>query len=203
MRWSLPLLMVGLAALTVGTVFAGDPPPARPAPPAPSPAAVADARRAFGDVAKVLLSPRCRNCHPRGDAPLQTDAGRPHRMYISRRSAEAGLPCTTCHQERNSEVVGVVGGPPGAPHWGLPPKDTPMVFEGHSAASLCLQLRDPSQNGGRSLADLSHHMAADPLVLWAWNPGGHRTKPPLSHRAFVAAVERWVAGGGACPEPPR
>ena len=155
--------------------------------------------RAFQDVATVLLSPRCRNCHPAGDAPLQTDAGRPHAMHISRRSVAAGLACRTCHQTRNAEALGIAGGPPGAPGWGLPPSDTPMVFEGKSAHALCEQLRDPAQTRGRDLAALLEHVSGDPLVLWAWSPGGTRTPPPLSHDRFVAAFRTWVASGAACP----
>ena len=87
-------------------------------------------KRAFVEVARVLQSPRCKNCHPAGNAPLQGDIARLHAMNISRGTISAGVPCTTCHQTRNSEAIGIVGGPPGAPNWGLPPADIPMVFEG-------------------------------------------------------------------------
>ena len=174
-------------------------PTAAPAAPPPSAEAVAAAQRAFVEVASVLQSPRCRNCHPAGDAPLQTDAGRPHAMNISRTSVLAGLPCSTCHQERNSEAIGLAGGPPGAPHWGLPPAETPMVFEGLTVRALCEQLKDPARNGKRSLAALHEHVTSDALVLWGWAPGGKRTVPPLSHERFVAAFATWVAGNGACP----
>jgi hypothetical protein len=163
---------------------------------------VADAAagaRAFEQVAKVLQSPRCRNCHPAGDAPLQTDLGRPHAMNVSRASVAAGLECATCHQERNSEALGIPGGPPGAPHWGLPPADTPMVFEGLSSRVLCQQLKDPAQTGGRDLSALLDHVSHDALVLWGWAPGGTRTTPPLSHERFVAEFRTWVRSGGACP----
>jgi hypothetical protein len=155
--------------------------------------------RAFEEVAKVLQSPRCRNCHPAGDRPLQGDEGRPHAMNVSRQSVEAGLECATCHQERNSEALGVDGGPPGAPHWGLPPADTPMVFEGKSASELCAQLADPAQTGGRDLEALLGHVSEDALVKWGWDPGGARTRPPLTHAAFVDAFRTWVESGGACP----
>lgn len=168
-------------------------------PPAPTPAQVAAGKQAFLDVAKVLQSPRCRNCHPIGDAPLQTDAGRRHAMFITRASVDAGLPCKTCHAERNSEAVGVAGGPPGAPNWNLPPREFPMVFQGKTPTALCEQLRDPARNKHRTLAELLEHVAHDPLVLWGWAPGGKRTTPPLSHDAFVAAFTTWVDGGGACP----
>lgn len=156
-------------------------------------------KRAFADVVRVLQSPRCVNCHPAGDAPLQTDRGTPHKMNITRKSVAAGLPCGACHQQRNSEVVGVPGGPPGAAGWMLPPADMPMVFQGRSPTELCEQLKDPARNGSRKLEQLVEHVEKEPLVLWGWAPGGKRTLPPMSHDAFVAAVKTWVAAGGPCP----
>ncbi len=159
---------------------------------------VAAGKRAFVEVAKVLQSPRCQNCHPPDDRPRQGDTGKAHAQNISRRTIEAGVPCSTCHQERNSEdTVGVAGGPPGAPHWGLPPAN--QVFMGRSVSALCAQLKDPAQTGNRTLAQLLEHVTNDPLVKWGWAPGGKRTLPPLTHAQFVAAFETWVASGGACP----
>jgi hypothetical protein len=166
---------------------------------APASDVAAAGKRAFGDVARVLQSPRCRNCHPAGNAPLQTDAGKPHAMNISRASVAAGVPCGSCHQEHNSEALHIAGGPPGAPHWGLPPAETPMVFEGKTVTELCEQLKDPARNGHRSLAMLLDHVSHDPLVLWGWEPGGKRTTPPLAHDKFVAAFTAWIGSGGACP----
>lgn len=174
--------------------------PAEPAKPEPTPAQKAAGAKAFGQVASVLLSPRCMNCHPAGDAPLQTDQSRPHAFNITRASVEAGLDCSTCHQDRNSDEIGAPGGPPGAPNWHLPEKEMPLIFEGRSPAELCAQLKDPEQNGHKTLDQLLHHVGHDPLVLWGWNPGGNRTKPPLEHKAFVAAFKTWVESNGACPE---
>jgi hypothetical protein len=159
----------------------------------------AQGSRAFADVARVLQSPRCRNCHPAGDRPLQGDKGRAHAMNISRASVDAGLACSACHQQRNVESLGLFKGPPGAPDWALPPRDTPMVFEGLSVRALCEQLKDPARNGHKTLDQLLHHVAEDDLVLWGWNPGGKRTRPPLTHAAFVAAFRTWVGSGGAGP----
>lgn len=189
-------LVLILVAAASATAMAA---PAPSAAPPPTADVIAAGQRGFVEVARVLQSPRCQNCHPAGDAPLQTDRGRPHAMNISRRSVAAGLPCRACHQERNADAIGVVGGPPGAPHWGLPPRDTPMVFQGKSVAALCAQLRDPARNGQRSLADLLEHVTHDPLVLWGWSPGGGRSLPPLAHAAFVAAFQAWVTSNGACP----
>jgi hypothetical protein len=156
-------------------------------------------KEAWGDVYGVLMSPRCMNCHPAGDRPLQTDDSKPHAMNISRKSVDNGLKCSTCHQEENADELGAAGGPPGAPHWGLPDKDMPLVFEGRSESELCEQLKRPGDNGYKTLDQLQHHVAEDALVLWGWKPGGERTKPPLSHEEFVAAFDAWVNSGGACP----
>lgn len=165
----------------------------------PSAETIEAGKRGWQGVYAVLVSPRCMNCHPIGDKPLQTDFGKPHAMNISRSSTANGLECSTCHQEQNSEAIGIAGGPPGAPHWGLPPADMPMVFQGRSARELCEQLKRPADNGFKTMEQLHEHIAKDPLVLWGWNPGGDRSKPPLSHPEFVAAFDAWMASGGACP----
>lgn len=191
----------GVAVLFgLGAALALSAPESRGAPdqarPAPAQADEAQALRAFEDVARVLLSPRCRNCHPAGDQPLHGDAGTPHTMNISRRSPEAGLPCTACHREQNGPVPGA---PPGVPGWHMPPRDTPMVFEGHSPRSLCLQLKDPAATGGRDVSELVAHVEHDAFVQWAWAPGPGRSTPPLSHADFVARVATWATAGGPCP----
>ncbi|MDB5215372.1 MAG: hypothetical protein JWO86_3299 [Myxococcaceae bacterium] len=188
--WALLVLLVlCVVVLRVGAASADE----RPS------ASTESGKTAFVDVARVLQSPRCMNCHPAGDAPLQTDKSRPHAMNITRASVDAGLACGTCHQERNSEAIGVKGGPPGAPRWGLPPMEMPMVFEGKSLTALCEQLKNPETNGHKDFAALLEHVDHDPLVLWGWQPGGKRTLPPLPHADFVAAFKLWSASGGACP----
>ncbi|MEM7160087.1 MAG: hypothetical protein AAF799_45035 [Myxococcota bacterium] len=162
------------------------------------PASPVEASSSFKPIYEVLVSPRCMNCHPEGDRPLGAVGG-VHAMNISRASMESGLACSTCHAEHNTELPGGPPGPPGAPHWQLPPKETPMVFENRTITALCKQLRDPGQNGERSLADLLHHVEHDPLVLWGWNPGGDRTPPPISHESFVKSFAAWVEAGGICP----
>src|SRR5688572_32475896 len=44
--------------------------------------------KAFMDVYKVLMSPRCMNCHPAGDVPLQGDDSHLHNMYPQRGKME-------------------------------------------------------------------------------------------------------------------
>lgn len=155
-----------------------------------------EAARHFVEIAKVLQSPRCQNCHPSGDAPLHGDAGAAHSMNVSRKSPAAGLKCTTCHRDANQEEA---HSPPGVPGWRMPPDDARMVFQGLSAADLCARLKDTTKNGNRSLDALREHMEHDALVLWAWSPGAGRSTPPMTHDAFVTHVKRWAEAGGPCP----
>ncbi|MEW5850172.1 MAG: hypothetical protein AB2A00_15395 [Myxococcota bacterium] len=152
---------------------------------------------AFVDVVKVLQSPRCVNCHPNGDVPNTGDDATPHAMQVRRGLQGVGMSCQTCH--RATPVSTEKGLPPAVPGWGMPPRETPMVFQGKTASELCAQLKDPAQNGGKDLAGLLHHVEADALVLYGWNPGGGRTLPPLSHADFVARFRTWVQAGGPCP----
>ena len=81
---------LALALCAAAAIARGDEPPTVAPTVAPTVDAAAGAR-AFATVARVLQSPRCQNCHPAGDRPLQGDRGRPHRMNISRTSVAAGL----------------------------------------------------------------------------------------------------------------
>jgi len=148
---------------------------------------------AFAEVAAVLQHPRCMNCHPAGDIPLQGDASTPHRLQITRFSPEVGLPCSTCHRERGLEFPNL---PPANPHWSMPPAN--QVFQGRSVRQLCLQLNDPEQTGGRDLAALLHHVQHDSLVLYGWSPGPGRSVPGISHQDFVERFRTWVSAGAPC-----
>ncbi len=44
----------------------------------------AGARAAFRDVYKVLMHPRCMNCHPSGESPLQGDDSHVHMQNVKR-----------------------------------------------------------------------------------------------------------------------
>lgn len=145
----------------------------------------------------VLQHPRCMNCHPAGNAPLQYDDSRVHGQAVSRLSERNGLPCATCHRDRNGTRAGQ---PPGAPNWHLPPPETPMIFEGRSARALCLQLKDPKQTGGRDVAALIKHVADDALVGWGWDPGPGRTPVPTPRADVVAAMKVWAEAGAPCPD---
>ena len=155
---------------------------------------------AFLQVYRVLTSPRCQNCHPPGDAPLQGDDGHEHLQNVKRGKdghGVYGMHCDACHQAKNLAGEHM---PPGNPKWALPLPEQKMVFVGRSPGELCRQLKDTKQNGGRTLAMLLDHVANDDLVGWAWNPGDGRTPPPLSRVETAAQMKVWVEGGAACPE---
>jgi len=156
-------------------------------------------RKVFLEIALVLQSPRCQNCHPAADAPLQTDAGHQHAMLVKRGPDGRGIGamrCSNCHMTTNNPDP---NGPPGAPNWHLPPAATPMVFEGRTPDELCRAIKDPRQNGGKDRQQLVHHLTTDSLVLWGWNPGVGRTLPPLSQPEFARVVHEWAEAGAPCP----
>ena len=158
-----------------------------------------DGRKAFADVAKVLQSPRCQNCHPKGDAPMVGDNGDKHPMEVRRGLERVGMSCQTCHALTPTSLTDKAGVPPANAIWMLPPAEHPMVFEGKSQHDLCVGVKDPKQNGGKDGKALLHHVSEDALVLHGWTPGGARTKPPLAHDAFVAQFATWVNAGMPCP----
>jgi cytochrome c5 len=160
----------------------------------------AAAQAAFNRAWTVFVSPRCRNCHPSGDAPLQGDDGHVHIQDVKRGSdgkGVYGMKCSTCHQAANLPGANM---PPGNPKWSLPPANMKMVIQGETAGQFCLRLKDPAENGNRTLAQIIQHVSSDELVGWGWSPGEGRTLPPLSRPEFVAAMKAWVDNGAACPQ---
>ena len=153
-------------------------------------------RALFTEAGKVLLSPRCQNCHPNGDRPTQGDDMHLHEPMVVRGQANLGAPalrCMTCHQGANFAPAGV----PGHPQWHLAPLS--MAWQGKSLGQICAQIKDRKRNGGKSLAQIQEHMGHDSLVGWGWNPGGNRTPAPGTQAQFGQLIEAWIASGAACP----
>lgn len=153
---------------------------------------------AFEQVYKVLMSPRCVNCHPKGDIPLQGDNSVIHSMQPKRGKDGKGLyamKCANCHQQSNSPGLNT---PPGNPNWQLPPADMKMVFEGKTAHELAKQLLNPELNGHKDIKMLIAH-ADDGLVKVGWNPGEGRTLPPLTYAQFKKAWITWLQTGAYAP----
>lgn len=158
----------------------------------------AAAASAFEAIVPVLRNPRCMNCHSAGDYPRQGNDMHRHIMDV-RRGPDGhginGVKCSTCHQDHNLPGIHM---PPGAPDWGLPSPRMPMIWEGLSDHQLCDLLKDPQQNGHRSLEQIVEHMHT-PLVLWGWHPGEGRTPISFSENLFLSEVEQWASQGAACP----
>ena len=156
--------------------------------------------QAFMQVYQVLISPRCMNCHPSGDVPLQGDDSHLHAMLPKRGEDGKGLyamKCANCHQATNAPGLNT---PPGHPNWHLPPANMKMVFQGRTPHQLAKQLMDPAQNGNKNKKQLLEH-AKDGLVMAAWNPGEGRTLPPMSYDDFAKAWTTWIKKGAYAPAP--
>jgi len=155
----------------------------------------------FTEAAKVIQHPRCLNCHPVARQPTQGDDLHPHIPLMYSGPGDQGvpgLPCKSCHGNANVEAPGSrIASIPGNPRWGLAPSS--MAWQGKTLREICLQIKDRTRNGGRSLADVHRHVATDPLVGWAWHPGEGRVPAPGTQVDFGALIEAWISTGADCP----
>lgn len=157
----------------------------------------------FQEAGKVIQHPRCVNCHPATDRPLQGITMHPHQPPVTRGDGGMGAPgmtCNTCHGAENVSIVGqaeTLKSIPGHPSWHLAPIE--MAWEGKSLGEICRQLKDPERNGGKSMAEMVEHMAEDSLVGWGWNPGEGREPVPGTQEVFGELIAAWVETGAACP----
>src|SRR5256714_13400761 len=139
-------------------------------------------RALFNEIAKVVTHPRCMNCHPAGDRPLQ---GADHHEHVPPAyrgeggNGIAGLTCSACHTEKNFTLVGTGAtykSIPGHPRWGLAPIE--MAWQGKSLGQICQQMKDPERNGGATPARLAGHLPHFALVARGRAPGGGGEAPP-------------------------
>lgn len=150
----------------------------------------------FTEIGKVLTHPRCINCHPATERPLQGDMQRPHMPWVVRGPTGDGVPglrCHTCHgEDGNYRTV------PGAPHWHLAPAS--MAWVGKSLPEICAQLKDRERNGGKSMIEMHEHMAHDKLVAYGWKPPPHLEPAPGSQQTLGALFQAWLDAGAHCPD---
>jgi len=157
----------------------------------------------FQEAGKVIQHPRCVNCHPAGDTPLQGMDMHPHQPPVQRGESNIGMPgmmCGTCHGPANFKVAGQadsIKSIPGHPTWHLAPIE--MAWEGKSLGQICEQIKDPQRNGGKTLDEIVEHMAHDSLVGWGWDPGEGREPVPGTQAVFGELIKRWVEDGANCP----
>ena len=173
---------------------------------APEAAPVVDRERGLAEWEKVnavFSHPRCANCHVEDEHPRWSGphygGTRFHAFNVQRGDdgsgfGNAGLRCTTCHFETNSQVL---HGPPGAENWHLAPAE--MVWFGKTSAEICEQIKDPARNGDRSLQEVATHVRDDALVAWGWDPGPGREPAPGSAEETYEAILAWEAAGAPCP----
>jgi len=161
-------------------------------------------RALFGEVAKVLTSPRCMNCHPAGDRPLQGNDHHLHQPPVVRGASgdgAPGLPCQACHMSRTVDLypgaVASYESIPGHPRWELAP--IAMAWQGKSVGDICRQLKDRNRNGGRTLAMVQEHVAKDDLVAYGWAPGKGRAPAPGTQALAGELVQAWIDTGAECP----
>jgi hypothetical protein len=150
----------------------------------------------FQEAGKVIMHPRCLNCHPKDDSPRQGEAMRLHEPPVERGAGGMGpaaMRCFTCHGAANFERV------PGNPAWLLAPRE--MAWMDNSLGQICEQIKDPKRNGGKTLAQIVEHMAEDKLVGWGWDPGMGRTAAPGTQKEFGALIKAWADSGAHCPKP--
>jgi hypothetical protein len=154
----------------------------------------------FIELGAVITHPRCTNCHPRTDSPLQGDQRVLHSPPVTRGPdghGVAGMQCSTCHGPRHVPFDAGPGSIPGNAKWALAPAE--MAWEGKSIGEICEQLRDRTRNGGMTLAEIQHHNAEDILVAYGWDPGPGRQPAPGTQREFGELTQAWIDSGAICP----
>jgi hypothetical protein len=205
-RGSALLLATCCAAIALSAALAQTaPPPASQALKPPSEfqsiAGTADRSRAiFAEIGKVLTHPRCMNCHPAGEHPLQGADYHEHRPVVWRNdTGNYGTPCGECHTQQNVTLREAASykSIPGHPRWAVAPLE--MAWQGKSLGDICRQLKDTARNGGRDLALLHEHIARDDLVAWGWSPGAGREPAPGSQELAGQLVQAWIDTGAECP----
>ncbi|MCP4204463.1 MAG: Isoquinoline 1-oxidoreductase subunit [bacterium] len=147
----------------------------------------------FTEAGKVIQHPRCVNCHPSGDSPLQGETGDLHEPPVQRGLGPVGMRCRTCHGPDNFDP----GAVPGASKWLLAPRK--MGWEDLSLGEICKQIKDPERNGDRTLREITEHMGEDHLVAWAWTPGAGREPAPGNQEILGELIAKWVKTGAVCP----
>jgi hypothetical protein len=121
---------------------------------------------------------------------------RPHEPLVVRGADGHGAPgmrCETCHHAANFDPARV----PGHPQWHVAPIE--MAWEGKALTQICEQIKDPARNGGKTIAELVHHLGEDSLVGWGWAPGAGRTPVPGTQKEFGALAKAWAEAGAPCP----
>jgi hypothetical protein len=155
----------------------------------------------YGEIGKLVTNPRCMNCHPAGENPMQGNDQHEHVPPVWRgENGHLATNCAGCHTEHNVTLHDTASykSIPGHPRWGLAPLS--MAWEGKSLGEICRQIKDTDRNGGRDLALLQEHVATDDLVGWAWHPGDGRDPAPGTQELAGQLMQAWIDSGAECPQ---
>jgi len=201
--WRRAALVLSIAFLAISSVIAAEP----DLKPVSAFDGIADRTERsialFKEAGKVLQNPRCLNCHPVERRPTQGDDLHAHVPPMQASASGHGvpaLPCNSCHGVSNTAtLLPTIQSIPGNPAWSLAPAS--MAWQGKSLHEVCVQLKDLSKNGGRSLEQIHEHVSQDPLVGWAWSPGAGRKPAPGTQAQLGELVRAWIQTGAACPAP--
>jgi hypothetical protein len=158
-------------------------------------------REIFTEIGRLITNPRCMNCHPAGDLPLQGADHHEHRPRVFRSDGDhLATNCAECHTEQNVTLHEAASyqSIPGHTRWSVAPLS--MAWQNKSLGEICRQLKDVERNGGRTLALLQEHVAKDDLVGWAWSPGAGREPAPGSQEEAGKLVQAWIDSGAECPQ---
>jgi hypothetical protein len=159
-------------------------------------------RALFTEAAKVIMNPRCVNCHPATEHPLQGNDQHIHMPPAIRGDNGDGIggnTCGACHMELNVTLHEAASyqSVPGRPGWMLAPRA--MAWEGKSMTEICEQLKDPARNSDRNLMLLYEHFLTSELIGWAWNPGLGRDPVPGTQQQLAELIKAWIDTGAVCP----
>ena len=160
-------------------------------------------RALFNEIAKVVTHPRCMNCHPAGNHPLQGDDRHEHLPPVPRGEAGlgvAGLNCATCHTERNFTLVGAA----------RPTRAFRAIRAGASRRSkwpgkASRSARSASSSRTRrATADARSRCCTSISRTTTWSRGaGSRAKGASRRRAdqkqLGALAQAWIESGAQCP----
>ncbi len=155
-----------------------------------------DPLAAFELVRVVLQDPRCQNCHPPGETPIQGDEGRPHDQNVVRGPAGDGPPgeaCSTCHGLSNPPASYGSNIPPGAPGWRMPGPEMKMVFVGMSSRSTVSAAQGLEAKRGQGLyGSLAPRFPgpARPLGMVTRSRSAAGGRPPRRFRGRVQRLGR-------------
>jgi hypothetical protein len=160
----------------------------------------------FLEAGKVITSPRCVNCHPAGDRPLQGKDSHLHQPLVVRGDGglgAVGMRCYTCHGQQNYDPAHI----PGHPEWHLAPIE--MAWQGKTLGQICEQIKDRARNGGRDMVALiaqglasrgrTRSRARDSTAVWGIDQGLGRYRRHLPKGIVVHCCNCWrrMVFGGA------